>query len=198
MLHPLIFPILLGALMGSPAAGQRKGCAFVSCQWKRLPALPAFWVMPHRLNQQADKITWQTNRLIFYMTLSLWLNKQGEIRCSDIHYDEQVLILCVCVFVVIGVQLGPEGKWKSIFLWKEAEIKLRAGVDNVIKKEMPLQMSELWGSPLIIVPFSCFLLLGNNLHFSSSERFSVRSLLGGEWNVSQWQHWGPDSCWQTG
>lgn len=58
-------------------------------------------------------------------------------------------------------------------------------------------MSELWGSPLIIVPFSCFLLLGNNLHFSSSERFSVRFLLGGEWNVSQWQHWGPDSCWQT-
>lgn len=108
------FPILLGALMGSPAAGQRKGCAFVSCQWKRLPALPAFWVMPHRLNQQADKITWQTNRLIFYMTLSLWLNKQGEISCSDIHYDEQVLIFCVCVFVVIGVQLGPEGKWKSI------------------------------------------------------------------------------------
>lgn len=31
----------------------RKGCAFVSCQWKRLPALPA-WLTPHRLNTQSQ------------------------------------------------------------------------------------------------------------------------------------------------
>lgn len=33
---------------------RKKGCAFVSCQWKQLPALPA-WLMPHRLNRQTQR-----------------------------------------------------------------------------------------------------------------------------------------------
>lgn len=54
------FPFQLESWRPLQLQTQKKGCAFVSCQWKRLPALPA-WVMPHRLNTQTDKITQQTD-----------------------------------------------------------------------------------------------------------------------------------------
>lgn len=48
---------------------REKGCAFVSCQWKRLPTLPA-WVMPHRHHRKTVKVTWQTNKLCRHTVFS--------------------------------------------------------------------------------------------------------------------------------
>lgn len=64
------FQFHLGSWRPLRLQAQRKGCAFVSCQWKRLPALPA-WLMPHRLNTQTDKITWQTDKLYVWEMYNL-------------------------------------------------------------------------------------------------------------------------------
>lgn len=67
---PSFFPFLSERWWALRLRAQRKGCAFVSCQRKRLPTLPAFWVVPHGLNQQADKMTWQIDKQTY---LVVWL-----------------------------------------------------------------------------------------------------------------------------
>lgn len=118
---PSFFPLHSEKWSPLRLQAQRKGCAFVSCQWKRLPTLPA-WVMPHRLYRQTDRQDDLTDRLVYFLTNSFCQNKLNLlyccINCTHIH------LYVICLAAVVQLWARKEKRRVFYAQWSRNKPKM--------------------------------------------------------------------------